>query len=443
MIIESKQTDCQMSANKSFSIISLGCPKNTVDSEVLKGYLESRRMIYDHEPDNADVIIINTCGFIESAREESVETILETLELKKINPEKKVYVTGCLSQRYPEQLRLEIPELDGIFGVDSTDSIVKSLLNTSDSCEDVERVRSLLTPDHSAYLKIAEGCDNSCSFCSIPMIRGPQISRSIDSLLSEAAYLKDKGVRELILIAQDLTRYGSDLMQAANLESLLEELLAARLFPWVRLLYGNPDFWNGNLNRLFQKYPELCPYLDIPVQHASPRILRLMERGSDVDRITKKLTQLRNDVPDIALRTSVMVGFPSETEGDFTALLDFIEKVRFERLGVFTYSREKDTTAYEYPDDVPEKEKERRKDLIMQLQWDIGREFAESKIGQTIDTIIEEKDESGYTGRSRWDAPEIDGIVRVESNRDLKVGSICSVYVFQTDDIDLIARTTE
>jgi len=197
-----------MSANKSFSIISLGCPKNTVDSEVLKGYLESHRMDYDQEPDNADVIIINTCGFIESAREESVETIIKALELKKTDPEKKIIITGCLSQRYSDQLRLELPEADGIFGVDSTDSIVKSLLNTSDSCEDVERVRSLLTPGHTAYLKIAEGCDNQCSFCSIPLMRGKQKSRSVDSLLREAEYLSQKGVRGLILIAQDLTRYG-------------------------------------------------------------------------------------------------------------------------------------------------------------------------------------------------------------------------------------------
>ncbi|RKY62228.1 MAG: 30S ribosomal protein S12 methylthiotransferase RimO [Candidatus Neomarinimicrobiota bacterium] len=432
-----------MSANKSFSIISLGCPKNTVDSEVLKGYLESHRMNYEQEPENADVIIINTCGFIESAREESIETILETLEMKKDDPGKKVYAIGCLTQRYPEQLRLEIPDLDGVFGVDSTDRIVNKIVPAADSCSDVERVRSLLTPGHTAFLKIAEGCDNKCSFCSIPLMRGTQRSRSIDSLLNEANYLREKGARELILIAQDLTRYGSDLSPSVNLELFLEELLSARLFPWVRLLYANPDFWNGKTNRLFNEYPELCPYLDIPIQHASPRILKRMERGSDVERMAKKLVQLRKDVPGIALRTTVMVGFPSETEEDFAMLLDFIEKIRFERLGVFTYSREEETAAYRFSDDVPEREKERRKELIMQLQWDIGREFAESKIGQTIDVIIEGKDENGYVGRSRWDAPEIDGVVRIESDRDLSIGDICSAEVFDTVDIDLTARITD
>lgn len=426
-----------MSANKSFSIISLGCPKNTVDSEVLKGYLESHLMDYDPEPANSDVIIINTCGFIESAREESVETIFEALELKKTDPEKIIIITGCLSQRYSEQLHLELPEADGIFGVDSTDSIVKSLLNTSDSCEDVERVRSLLTPGQTAYLKIAEGCDNQCSFCSIPLMRGKQKSRSIDSLLREAEYLSQKGVRELILIAQDLTRYGSELEPKADLDMLLDELLAAKLFPWVRLLYANPDFWDGSINRHFQKYPELCPYLDIPIQHASPRILKLMERGNDIDRIRQKLLQLRNDIPDIALRTSVMVGFPSESQDDFIALLDFIEELRFERLGVFTYSQEEDTTAANLPDDVPETEKERRKDIIMQLQWTIAREFAESKINQALDVIVEENAGEYYIGRSRWDAPEIDGVVRVYSEKALEIGKFYKVKIVSAAGIDL------
>ncbi|MBU1064801.1 30S ribosomal protein S12 methylthiotransferase RimO [bacterium] len=425
---------------KTFSIISLGCPKNTVDSEVLKGYLKSYRMNFEPEPEHADVIIINTCGFIESSREESVETILETLELKKTDPEKKVIVTGCLSQRYPEQLRIELPEVDGIFGVDATDSIVKSILNTSESCDDVERIRSLLTPGYSAYLKIAEGCDNQCSFCSIPLIRGKQRSRSIDSLIREASYLKEKGVRELVLIAQDLTRYGSDLGPKTDLYTLLDELLSAKLFPWVRLLYTNPDFWNGNINRLFRKYPELCPYLDIPIQHASPRILKLMERGNDIERIKHKLLQLRKDVPEVALRTSVMVGFPSESLEDFYALMDFIEEVRFERLGVFTYSQEENTQAAELPDNVSPDEKEMRRDVIMQLQWTIALEFAESKIGQKITVLIESEAVDGYFGRSVWDAPEIDGFVRVHSEEALEIGKFYKVKINRVEGIDLVGK---
>ncbi|HDP69048.1 MAG TPA: 30S ribosomal protein S12 methylthiotransferase RimO [Candidatus Marinimicrobia bacterium] len=426
---------------KTFSIISLGCPKNTVDSEVLKGQLEQLELRYDSNPGNADLIIINTCGFIESAREESVDTILETLELKKGDPGKKVIISGCLAQRYPEQLRAELPELDGIFGVESAAEIVKKICGSAESCDDVERIRALLTPAHTAYLKIAEGCDNRCSFCSIPLMRGKQRSRTIDSLLREAAYLHEKGVRELILIAQDLTRYGSDLNPRTDLYELLDELLAARLFPWVRLLYANPDFWQLKINRLFQKYAEICPYLDIPVQHIAPRILKLMDRGDNPEQIRATLMQLRRDVPNIALRTAVMVGFPSETAGDFNELLNFIEEQRFERLGVFTYSPEEDTRAVTIPDDVPEGEKERRKDIVMQLQWNIAQEFAMLKVGQTVEVLIEEENEAGYVGRSRWDAPEIDGIVKVKSEQPLEKGGIYPVNVVDVDGIDLIAQT--
>lgn len=429
-----------MAELQTFSIISLGCPKNTVDSEVLKGHLERLRLQFEPNPAHADLIFINTCGFIEAAREESVDTILETLELKKVDPAKRVIATGCLSQRYPDQMRAEIPELDGIFGVESAAEIVRTISNTCESCEDVERIRSLLTPAYTAYLKIAEGCDNSCSFCSIPLMRGKQHSRAIDSLLREAAYLHEKGVRELILIAQDLTRYGSDLHPRVDLYTLLDELLGARLFPWVRLLYAHPDFWKKELNTLFQKYTELCPYLDIPVQHASSRILKLMERGNDPSQIKATLMQLRRDVPTIALRTSVMVGFPTESMADFNELLDFIEELRFERLGVFTYSPEEDTRAMRLPDDVSGAEKESRKDIVMQLQWDIAREFAMSKVGQTIEVLIESEHEDGYMARSRWDAPEIDGIVKVSSEQPLETGGIYPVNITDVDGIDLIGQ---
>lgn len=425
---------------KSFSIVSLGCPKNTVDSEVLKGNLEKFNYQYSEIPEDAKIIFINTCGFIDSAREESIETILETLELKKYDRDKKIIIIGCLSQRYPDQLRIELPEVDAIYGVDSTDRIIADLVVGSTCCDNIEGIRSLLTPGHFAYLKIAEGCDNSCSFCSIPLIRGPQRSRSVDSLLREAEYLSQKGVRELILIAQDLTRYGTDLPAKPDLFTLLQELLSMKLFPWVRLLYGNPDFWNPKLNTLFQKYPELCPYLDIPVQHASPRILKLMERGYDIRKIKQKLLRLRQDVPNIALRTSVMVGFPSESNDDFNMLLDFIEDVRFERLGVFTYSKEEDTRAAQLPDDVPPDEKERRKDVIMQLQWSIASDFAASKVGRKIDVIVEEQAASGFLGRTVWDAPEIDCFVKINSKKQLKVGEFYKVKVDSIEGLDLVGK---
>jgi len=429
--------------SKSFSIVTLGCPKNTVDSEILRGNLEKVGYRYTPDPAVASVIIINTCGFIDFARDESIEIILENIELKKRDPTKKIIISGCLSQRYPEQLRYELPEVDGIYGVDEVDWIVKDLVGHSVACGNIERVRSLLTPPYLAYLKIAEGCDNRCSFCSIPLMRGHQKSRSIKSLLKEAEYLHQKGVRELILIAQDLTRYGSDLVPRVNLYDLLDQLLAMRLFPWVRLLYCNPDFWSKSLNGLFVKYQELCPYLDIPIQHASPRILRKMKRSYAVTRMRQKLLQLRRDIPGIALRTSLMVGFPGETEEDFELLLDLVEDLRFERLGVFTYSAEEGTWAAGLTDNVSPVEKERRKELVMQIQWPIACEFAESKIGQVVGVIIEESLGTSYRGRTVWDAPEIDNSVLVHARKQLEIGTIDSVKILKADDFDLVGEVED
>ena len=429
--------------SKTFSIVTLGCPKNTVDSEILRGNLENVGYRYTPDPAGAAVIIINTCGFIDFAREESVETILENIELKKKDPVKKIIISGCLSQRYPEQLRCELPEVDGIYGVDEVDRIVKDLMGHPVACGKIERVRSLLTPPYLAYLKIAEGCDNRCSFCSIPLMRDHQRSRSIKSLLKEAEYLHQKGVKELILIAQDLTRYGSDLAPRINLDNLLDQLLALHLFPWVRLLYCNPDFWSNDLNRLFGKYPELCPYLDIPIQHASPRILRKMKRSFAVTRMRQKLLQLRRDVPGIALRTSLMVGFPGETEADFELLLDLVENLRFERLGIFTYSVEEGTWAAGLSDDVSPAEKERRKELVMQIQWPIAGEFAKSKIGLVVPVIIEEAVANGYQGRTVWDAPEIDHSVLVHARLQLEIGTIYSVKILKADDFDLVGEVQD
>jgi ribosomal protein S12 methylthiotransferase len=424
---------------RTFSIITLGCPKNLVDSEVLKGKLEDQDLLYEEKAEAAQIVIINTCGFIESAREESIDTILEILELKRNCPEKKVLIAGCLAQRYPDQLRRELPELDGIYGVESYNQIARSIGNTTAACENVEIIRSLLTPHHFAYLKIAEGCDNRCSFCSIPLMRGVQKSRPVESLLREAEYLSNQGVKELILIAQDLTRYGSDLPKKTDLYVLLHELLALKRFPWVRLLYANPDFWDGKSNRLFQEYPELCPYLDIPIQHASAQILKQMERGSDVRKIKAKLRQLRRDVPDLALRTSFMVGFPNESDDDFNQLLDLIAEIRFERLGVFCYSQEEDTRAATLSDNIPAAEKENRRELIMQVQWSIARDFAESKIGQKVAAIVEKNSDGSYLGRTIWDAPEIDCVVKINSESYIPIGEIVTVTITAADGIDLVA----
>lgn len=425
----------------SFAIISLGCPKNTVDSEVLKGGLLQAGWEFREEPAEAGAVIINTCGFIRSSKEESIETILETMKLKESGVQ-KVVVMGCMSQRYFEQIKAEIPEVDGLFGVDSQAEVIGFLAGRQNACPDLETSRHLLTPRHFAYLKIAEGCENSCSFCAIPLIRGRQRSRPVDSLLREAEFLHSQGVRELILIAQDTTRYGSDLPGKVNLNLLLNELLSARLFPWVRLMYANPDFWRDSLSDTIAKYPEFCPYIDIPVQHASPRILKLMNRSADPQRLRNTLHNIRRHRPDVALRTSIMVGFPSETKADFDELLNFVEAVRFERLGVFTYSCEEGTDAEKFDDNVAAEEKERRREVLMQIQWDIAQAFARSKIGARIPVLIEEQSGRDYLGRSPFDAPEIDCVVRVKGPQPLQIGQFCDVIVTGVDELDLLAEVS-
>ncbi|RKY54216.1 MAG: 30S ribosomal protein S12 methylthiotransferase RimO [Candidatus Neomarinimicrobiota bacterium] len=429
-----------MNKRATFSIISLGCPKNTVDSEILKGGLVNSDFIYTDNLEEAKVIIINTCGFIETAREESIDTILDAIMLKKRGNVKKVFVMGCMSQRYSEELKREFPEVDGIYGVESQSAIVKELLGKSNKFCDVERIRSMITPEHYAYLKIAEGCDNACSFCSIPLMRGKQKSRTIKSIIEESIYLHNKGVKELILIAQDLTRYGTDLPTKITLVDVLEELLSLNLFHWVRIMYSNPDFWMSKLNDLFCKYPNLCPYIDIPVQHASDKILKLMNRGKNCNEIRKILKSIRSDVQNVALRTSVMVGFPSETEDDFNELLDFVEEVKFERLGVFIYSEEEGTSAEKLENNVPEEEKEQRKDIVMAIQYDISGEFAMSKIGEQIEVLIERKDNFGYIGRTVWDAPEIDCFVRVRSEKDIEIGEFYKVKIDSVEGLDLVGK---
>ena len=429
-----------MNKRTTFSINSLGCPKNTVDSEILKGGLINSGFIYADNPEGAEVIIINTCGFIELAREESIDTILDAIMLKKKVNVKKVLVIGCMSQRYGEELRKEFPEVDGIYGVESQGAIVKELSGKNVKLCGVEEIRSIMTPEHYAYLKIAEGCDNACSFCSIPFMRGKQKSRSIKSIIEESIYLHNKGVKELILIAQDLTRYGTDLPTKITLVDVLEELLSLNLFHWVRIMYSNPDFWTTKLNDLFGKYPNLCPYIDIPIQHASDRILELMNRGRSCEEIRHILKSIRSDVPNVALRTSMIVGFPSETEDDFNELLDFVEEVKFERLGVFTYSEEEGTSAEKLENNILEEEKEQRKDIVMAIQYDISGEFAMSKVGEQLEILVESKDDSGYIGRTVWDAPEIDCFVRVHCEKVLEIGEFYNVKIDSVEGLDLVGK---
>ncbi len=423
---------------KSFGIVSLGCPKNTVDSEVLKGGLIKAGFVFNEVPEEAEVLIVNTCGFIGDAKEESIDTIMEAINLKNNGNVKKIIATGCLTERYTTELQKELVEVDRIFGVDSQDEIIRYLSDNRSHLDDIENIRKLITPDYSAYLKIAEGCDNKCSFCSIPIMRGSQISRSFESILSEAEYLQSIGVKEVILTAQDLTRYGTDLFGKRKLFELLDELLKRKYFHWVRIMYSNPDFWNSEIVGLFRKYPELCTYIDLPIQHASDRILKLMNRGKKQSEIWDIIKNLRDNVPNIALRTSVMVGFPTESEKDFDELLDFIGQVRFDRLGVFTYSEEEGTEAESLKDNISQEEKDRRQEMIMELQYDISSEFAQSKIDQDVEILIEGKNEDKYFGRSIWDAPEVDCSVEVSSEKELKTGEFYKMKVTGTNEFDLI-----
>ena len=429
-----------MNTSKKISIISLGCPKNTVDSEILKGGLLEKGFIYSDDPADADTVVINTCGFIEEAREESVDTILNMLDLKNNNSIRRVLVAGCMSERYKIEMERSLPEVDAIYGVNAQHEILAYLLNEKvSSCESLYP-RSLMTPSHYAYLKIAEGCDNQCSFCSIPLMRGTQKSVEVDKILSEAEYLHQIGVRELILIAQDLTRYGTDLDTGVRLPDLLNELLSLQLFPWVRLLYNNPDHWNMRVNELFVKFPALCPYIDLPIQHASDRILKKMNRGKNQKQIREIVRSIRGEIPNVAIRTSVLVGFPGETDEDFDILQDFIEEMRFERLGVFTYSEEEGTTAAQLSDNIPQDEKEYRKDIIMRLQYDISNEYAISKIDEKISVIIDRSENDNFIGRSVWDAPDIDCTVKIISDKSHEVGDICKASVIGTQDFDLICK---
>jgi len=422
---------------KTFSIISLGCPKNTVDSEVIKGGLIQSGLEYKKEDDNSDVVVINTCGFLESAREESVQTILNTIERKKTGDIKRVVVMGCMAERYADELKANLKEVDNIFGVNDHNEIINQIAENTGRCFEMKDSRSLLTRDHFAYLKIAEGCDNKCSFCSIPLMRGNQKSRSFDDILSEAKYLHNIGVKELLLTAQDLTRYGSDLKSGQDLYNLLDELLARELFPWVRLMYSNPAFWDARLTKLFGKYKSLCPYIDIPVQHSSDKILKSMRRGIDRQGTIMKLKQIRNEIPDVVLRTSVIVGFPGESNQDFNNLLDFIEELKFERLGVFTYSEEEDTHAITLQPKISQKTMNQREEMIMDIQYDISSEFAKSKIGQKLEVLIEDQKDGNYIGRTVWDAPEIDCNIIVKSDKKLKSGKFYNVRVTNAQEFDL------
>ncbi len=438
--------------------VSLGCPKNQLDTEVmLHEVLEAGYEITPEEID-ADVIIVNTCAFIESAKKEAIDNILDVAWLKKNRHLKAIIVTGCLAERYGEEIFKELPEVDAVLGVGSIHHIVEAIeavtakkKNGSGrkfySHDDRDTVqlggdRVITTPDYSAYLKIAEGCDNRCAYCAIPYIRGRFRSRPMEDLIAEAKQLDSLGVRELTVIAQDITRYGADLYGKYSLAELLHRITEETSIPWVRLLYCYPDKITDELIAEIRDNPRILKYMDLPLQHISDRMLRAMNRHGDSTTIRSVLDRLRREIPGIVIRTTFIVGFPGETGEDFEELCAFVKEQRFDHAGVFTYSREEGTPAYDLPDQIDEQVKQDRMDLLMREQMQINEELNREKIGQVIDVLCEDYDPAAeiHFGRSAADAPEIDGKVYFRSTERIAPGTFVRVKVREAEDYDLVGN---
>lgn len=421
---------------KKIHILTLGCPKNLVDSEILMSKLKNKFQIVE-KPEKADLVVVNTCGFIDSAKQESIEKIFEMVELKEKGKVESVYVMGCLSERYKNELEKEIPEVDKFFGVEKFEEILNTL-GVPDRYELLGE-RELLTPKHYAYLKISEGCDNPCSFCAIPLIRGKHISRPIEEIIKEAKKLAWKGVKEIIIIAQDTTYYGLDIYGKRKLPELLNRLSEIDGIEWIRLMYTFPAKFPTEVLDIMAQNPKICKYIDIPIQHISDKILKSMRRGITKRKTIELLEKIRETVPEVAIRTSLIVGYPGETEKEFEELLDFVYTFKFDRLGVFTYSQEEGTKAFELGDPVSPEEKERRMALIMNAQHDIIGEKNEKMLGRKFKVLIDRKERDFYIGRTQWDAPEIDLEVLVEGN-GIKIGNFYEVEIYDIFEYDLIGK---
>ena len=418
------------------NIVSLGCAKNLVDSEIMMGgFVKSGLNVVD-EPENSDAILVNTCGFLDIAREESVNTILEAAELTK-DSDKKLIVMGCLSERYSTELQKEIPEVDRFFGTNDHNQILSYLTGKDFMKDDPAFFRSLLTPSHYAYLKIAEGCDNGCSFCSIPQMRGLQKSRSIEAIEAEAIRLVENGVKEILIIAQDTTSYGWDLKPKRYLGELLTVLdQIGDPLRWIRLHYAHPAHLSKKTMEAMASSKKVCKYLDIPIQHASDKILKSMKRGLNQEGIRKRLKLLREFIPEIRLRTTLIVGYPGETDDDFKEICDFVQEQQFDRLGIFTYSEEEGTTAAFLKDDIPREVKDERKEDLLSIQNDIMLEKNSSLVGKDLDVLIDKSGETVSVGRTEFDSPEVDHIVRVEGKQ--KAGDFLKVNIIDYNEFELV-----
>jgi ribosomal protein S12 methylthiotransferase len=419
------------------NIITLGCSKNMVDSEVLSGQLLANEIEVVHESGKKDhnIVIVNTCGFIDKAKEESINTILDQVELKRRGKLDKVIVTGCLSERYKNNLEAEIPEVDAFYGTMELPMILKQF--EADYKTELVGERLLSTPSHYAYLKISEGCNRTCSFCAIPLMRGQHVSKSMDDLVKEAEGLVKKGVKEIMLIAQELTYYGLDLYKKRMLGDLMHRLADVKGLEWIRLHYAYPHKFPLDVLDVMRERPNICNYLDMPLQHASDNMLKAMRRQITRTETEELIAAVREKVPGLCLRTTLIAGFPGETLDDIEETKLFLQKQRFDRVGIFTYSHEEGTSGFDLVDDVPAEEKERRAQEIMGVQQEISYELNQEKIGKTFKTIVDKKEAGRYLGRTEFDSVEVDNEVIIQSDKKLKIGEFVNVKITKAFDYDL------
>lgn len=426
------------------NVVTLGCSKNLFDSEVLMAQLKGNKFEVEHESqsDDAEIVIINTCGFIDNAKQESIDTILRFAEAKQDGQVDKVYVTGCLSERYKDDLIKEIPEVDAFFGTRELPKLLKTL--KADYKHELVGERLLTTPSHYAYFKIAEGCDRPCSFCAIPLMRGKHKSTPIEELVNQAKGLAAKGVKELMLIAQDLTYYGLDLYKKRALADLLEELAQVEGIEWIRLHYAFPAGFPMDVLDVMNKYDNICNYLDIPLQHGSTKVLKAMRRGTTREKTEELIKVIREKVPGITIRTTLIAGYPGETEEDFQEMYDWVERSNFDRLGIFTYSHEENTHAYDFEDDVPDEVKKERADQIMELQSGISYSLNQQKVGKTYKVLFDRAEGDYFIGRTEFDSPEVDNEVLVKKDEAyVRLGDFANVKITKADHYDLYGKVVD
>ena len=420
------------------SVITLGCSKNTVDSERLMKQLQVNKFDLTENPNNAETLIINTCGFIEAAKNESIETILNAVALKNSGQVKKIVVAGCLSELYKENLMKEIPEVDAFFGTEKYEEIINEL--GGELKHELLGERLLTTPNHTAYLKISEGCDHPCSFCAIPLMRGLHKSKPMNELLIEANHLAAKGVKEFIIIGQDTTDYGKDIYGRRNLAGLLSNLSEIDGIEWIRIMYAYPSHFPEDVIDVIANNEKICKYIDVPLQHISDDVLKSMRRGITKRKIKELIENLRARIPNIIIRTTFIVGYPAEKEKDFEELCEFVRETKFDRLGVFTYSKEESTSSFILGDPVSEEEKKRRLEVLMEIQKEISAEKNKELLGTRLRVLVENRENGYYVGRSYRDAPEIDGDVLIPAESNINIGNFYDVEFYDYDDYDVFGK---